>query len=809
MYCPNCGNEIKGERCGVCGYDPRADHPVRPVQPTVAGGQGTGAGGDAQKALRRDPPPQAQSRPVPPPVRPPASGAKTPTPGGKPPKSGRGMLILLIAAIALAVIAATALGVMKLLQWRSSASDEETETSLSERTPRPERTPKPGKTPEETTGPEPTQEPAAVSITLNHTDVTLSEPGETFRLTASILPPEAETEILWTSLDPSVATVDENGLVTAVDHGTTRISAAAGGVTQECVVRVRGSAPAPTASGSWLDLSEYSYLVVVPDADSIFDDYVYFAVQVTGGLSMRTGPGTSYDRIGTIPNAAKVGAVAKSEGGSWYLVYYDGQFGWVSGSFLTTDLSYAGADPSPSPTVNSIILNREDFTLSNPGDTFQMIATVSPAQAEVEIVWSSADPSVATVDENGLITAMGLGNTIITASAGGVTRECVVRVRGYSDGGSGSLSLNCSDATIHSDTGESFLLKVNGAGENTVITYSSDNSSVASVDSEGRVKAVSNGTAHVAVTVKLSDGTEIVLTCTVRVVGSGPAPTAPGSWLDLSRYPYLKVVPDASEIYDGYKYCKVSISGELNMRAGPDVAYERVGTIPDGSTVGAVGRIEGTHWYLVYYGGKLGWVSGNYLMTVTGSWLDLSRYPELEVLPGEDSLFDDYVYYVVTNTDELNMRSGPETAYGKLGAIPEGTKVGAAAREEGTHWYLVFYHGKFGWVSGNYLTKAAGAWLDLSRYPELEVVPDGNSIYDDYVWYVVSISSADAANMRSGPDASYGNLGTIPDGTAVGAVAREKGHWYLVFYHGKFGWVSGNYLIKDLRYAPTSQDPPG
>ncbi|MBR5700819.1 MAG: hypothetical protein IKX47_00020, partial [Oscillospiraceae bacterium] len=37
--------------------------------------------------------------------------------------------------------------------------------------------------------------------------------------------------------------------------------------------------------------------------------------------------------------------------------------------------------PTPEPVVNSIVLNREDFTLSNPGDTFQMVATISPAQS--------------------------------------------------------------------------------------------------------------------------------------------------------------------------------------------------------------------------------------------------------------------------------------------------------------------------------------------------------------------------------------------------------------------------------------------
>ena len=97
----------------------------------------------------------------------------------------------------------------------------------------------------------------------------------------------------------------------------------------------------------WLDLSKYPDLEVVPGEDSIYDDYVYYAVTVSSALNMRSGPGTSYQQIGSIPDATKVGAVAKSEGGKWYLVYYDGKFGWVSSGYLTTNLSYATASPSP------------------------------------------------------------------------------------------------------------------------------------------------------------------------------------------------------------------------------------------------------------------------------------------------------------------------------------------------------------------------------------------------------------------------------------------------------------------------------
>ena len=71
------------------------------------------------------------------------------------------------------------------------------------------------------------------------------------------------------------------------------------------------------------------------------------AVVTGSNVNLRSGPGTSYKQIGSIPDATKVGAVAKSDGGKWYLVYYDGKFGWVSSGYLTTNLNYATASPSP------------------------------------------------------------------------------------------------------------------------------------------------------------------------------------------------------------------------------------------------------------------------------------------------------------------------------------------------------------------------------------------------------------------------------------------------------------------------------
>ena len=77
------------------------------------------------------------------------------------------------------------------------------------------------------------------AITLNATQVKLDKGGQ-YSLTASISPTNATNkDIIWKSEDPSVATVN-NGLVTAVGYGTTKITASSadGGASASCVVNV-------------------------------------------------------------------------------------------------------------------------------------------------------------------------------------------------------------------------------------------------------------------------------------------------------------------------------------------------------------------------------------------------------------------------------------------------------------------------------------------------------------------------------------------------------------------------------------------
>lgn len=63
------------------------------------------------------------------------------------------------------------------------------------------------------------------------------------------------------------------------------------------------------------------------------------------------------------------------------------------------------------------------------GDTLQLTATVKPLNASVPVTWKSDNPSVATVDENGLVKTLKAGTAKITAQAGQVTASCNITVK--------------------------------------------------------------------------------------------------------------------------------------------------------------------------------------------------------------------------------------------------------------------------------------------------------------------------------------------------------------------------------------------
>ena len=169
----------------------------------------------------------------------------------------------------------------------------------------------------------------------------------------------------------------------------------------------------------------------------------------------------------------------------------------------------------------SVSLNKTALTL-DVGKSYTLTKTVSPSNAVTSYTWSSSNTSVATVDGNGKVTAKKAGTATITVkTANGKTASCNVTVQAVQAVPT-SVSLNKTSLTL--DVSKSYTLAKTVSPSNAVTSYtwSSSNTSVATVDSNGKVTAKKAGTA--TITVKTSNGK----TATCKVTVNLPAPQITG-----------------------------------------------------------------------------------------------------------------------------------------------------------------------------------------------------------------------------------------------------------------------------------------
>ena len=134
------------------------------------------------------------------------------------------------------------------------------------------------------------------------------------------------------------------------------------------------------------------------------------------------------------------------------------------------------------------------------GESMTLSAEVTPEDATDAVTWSSSDASVATVDQNGNVTAVGVGTAAITATAGDYSATCEVTVTIPVIPVSGiTLSQNAASLFVDEDMTLSAEVTPEDATDKTV-TWSSSNASVATVDQNGNVTAVGAGTATITAT---------------------------------------------------------------------------------------------------------------------------------------------------------------------------------------------------------------------------------------------------------------------------------------------------------------------
>ena len=294
--------------------------------------------------------------------------------------------------------------------------------------------------------------------------------NETATLLATVLPADAtDKTVAWSSSNESVATVTQDGTVTAVGAGTCTISAENGGKSATCEVTVK----IPVESIS-LDKTEYTMYV-----DSTLK---LVATVMPENATDKTVTWLSGDTsVATVTQDGTVTAV-----GAGMCLIRASSGGKSATCIITVRI------PVASISLNKAAL--EMFIMENT----TLIATVLPADAyDKTVTWSSSDPLVARVTPQGLVTAVAAGTCTITATAGGFSATCEVTVKVPVS----SVSLD--KTTLSLLIGESSRLTATVLPENATdktVTWSSSDEFVAAVNQDGTVIAVAAGTCTITAT---------------------------------------------------------------------------------------------------------------------------------------------------------------------------------------------------------------------------------------------------------------------------------------------------------------------
>ena len=258
-------------------------------------------------------------------------------------------------------------------------------------------------------------DPALTDITVTPSSATLMV-GETKGFVATALDQDGNTmpgiDIAWSSSDPTVGAIDDDGVFTALAAGTATVTAASGDIAGTATVTVSDEEPVLT-----------SLNVTPPRATLAAGDSLKFIV-------------TARDQNG---NVMPAGAVAwTSSDPAAGTIDDDGVFTALAAGTTTVTATSGEVAATAAVTViaaepefGMVVLSPPEVTLET-GDTLQFEAVAFNSYGETvpaaALTWASSDPAAGTIDDDGVFTALAAGTTTVTAASGDIAGTAVVTV---------------------------------------------------------------------------------------------------------------------------------------------------------------------------------------------------------------------------------------------------------------------------------------------------------------------------------------------------------------------------------------------
>lgn len=292
-------------------------------------------------------------------------------------------------------------------------------------------------------------------------------------------------QVSWSSLNPNIATVDANGLVTGVAIGSSVVTARADGATAQTDVRVQPVVASVVLSPSNASVpvgQTRQLTVTVSDKDGL---------ALAGRLVAFS---SSNPTVATVTSTGTVVGVTQGRA----IVSAQAVLDQVSGTSTIDVVQVPVASVAITPAGAQTVFQ---------GLTLQLAATLRDNNGNIltgrTVSWTTSNPAIATVSSTGLVTGGALGSVQITAEAEGVVSSVTVGVQPRPVA---TVAITPNPGTVAMGQQLQMSLDLRDASGNQLTTagraviWDSSNKPVATVQ-DGVVSGVSTGNATITVTV--------------------------------------------------------------------------------------------------------------------------------------------------------------------------------------------------------------------------------------------------------------------------------------------------------------------
>jgi uncharacterized protein YraI len=244
-------------------------------------------------------------------------------------------------------------------------------------------------------------------------------------------------------------------------------------------------------------------------------------------------------------------------------------------------------------------------------------------------------------------------------------------------------------------------------------------------------------------------------------------------------------------------------TAELNLRYGPGTQYAIVTAVPSGEVliIHSEPQFSGANpWYEVEQAatGIRGWANANYIRPVSAR---PTRTPTPRPTPIP---FPVGARVTVISPDDLNLRTGPGSAYPIVGTAPPGSILiirSLPTYIDGNPWYAVEQEatGLLAWANGRYFVYAPPGETPTPAPTHTPTPPVATATPMPPGIRVVVVSPDDL-NIRLGPGPNFPIVTTVPPGTILvlvtGPLYNAGNPWYTVAREGELpvGFANGVYL---------------